>query len=124
MATVSQRNSYRKLIRNGIDRYKGNKRKRDDAIIIIGPIGKFIPPDKRTATTWIGKYGMYVVVSYKKSRGQWIYGSIFRNIWRPSAEKLVKEAKGRAKSVYYAEQGTLKSVGKIIRRDFELRPPS
>ena len=122
MATASQRNSYRKLIRNDIDRYKGNKRKMDDLILIIGPIGKFIPPDKSRGTTWIGKYGMYVVASYRKSRGQWVYGSTYRNIWRPSADKLVKEAKKLAKTVYYTQYGTMKTVGKSVRRDYELRP--
>ena len=122
MATASQRNSYRKLIRNDIDRYKGNKTKRDDLILIIGPIGKFTPPDKTRGITWIGKYGMYVVASYRKSRGQWVYGSTYRNIWRPSADKLVKEAKKMAKTVYYTQSGTMKTIGKTVRRDYELRP--
>tara|TARA_R110002020_G_scaffold157312_3_gene340009 strand:- start:4001 stop:4375 length:375 start_codon:yes stop_codon:yes gene_type:complete len=122
MVTARQRQSYRKLQKNGIARYRGNTRKRDELILVLGPIGKFVPLDRKSGLDWIGMHGMYLVVSYRKSRGQWVYGKYFHNIWRPSADKLLREAKRNAKSAYYCKEGTLSNIGKIVRKDSEIRP--
>ena len=48
MATPTQRRSYENISRKGISRYKGSIRKKDDAVVIIGPITKLMPPHKNT----------------------------------------------------------------------------
>jgi hypothetical protein len=122
MATPTQRRSYENLSRKGISRYKGSIRKKDDAVVIIGPITKLMPPHKNTQET-VGEVAMYWVRSYRKSRGQWVLGMFDRSVWSPvEADKLYKQAKKFAKSVYYVPYGTMKTNGQAIRSDYDKRP--
>ena len=57
MATPTQRRSYENISRKGISRYKGSIRKKDDAVVIIGPITKLMPPHKKhSRNRWRGCY--------------------------------------------------------------------
>ena len=123
MATARQRQSYQRLVRSNIQRFKGNQRSRDDLIVVLGPISKMTHPDERKVD-YVGKYGIYWVICYRKSRGQWVYGKFHRSVWWPvEATKMVTQAKKFAKTVYYIPTGTLHTNGKIVRKDYEIRPP-
>lgn len=122
MATPTQKRSYKNISGRGISRYKGNLRKKDEIVVIIGPIAKLLPPHKKTED-WVGKEAMYWVRSYRKSRGQWVLGMFDRSVWSPvEADKLYRQAKKFAKSVYYVPFGSMRTGGKAIRSDYEKRP--
>ena len=123
MATARQRQSYQRLTRAKIGRYKGNSRSKDDIIVVIGPIVKMAHPVTRKVG-YAGEEGMYWIRCYRKSRGQWVLGKFDRSCWWPiDADKMAKQAKKYAKTMYYIPHGTLKTNGKSVRRDYELRPP-
>lgn len=124
MATASQRKSYQAIRRKGITRYKGNINKKDEIVTIIGPIAKMLPPigggntEKR-----VGELAMYWVRSYRKTRGKWVLGMFDRSVWSPvEADKLYKQAKKFAKTVYYIPYGSIKTNGKLVRSDYDKRP--
>lgn len=106
-------------------RYSGNSRKKDDICIVLGSLVRMKnPEDRNSKADYVGKEGMYFVISYRWSRNQWVYGSIFRNFWQIKANKIVKYAQGLAKTVYYMPHGNLATVGKVIRNDYFERPPT
>jgi len=122
MPTNAQIKSYESITKKGIERYKGSIRKKDEVIVIIGPIATVIPPHKRNQEL-VGEIGMYWVRSYAKVRGQWVLGMFDRNVWSPvEADKLYKQVKKFAKSVYYVPYGNMKTNGKSIRSDYDKRP--
>ena len=124
MANARQRQSYERLNRAKVTRYKGNSRSKDDIIVVVGPIVKMANPVNRKVG-FVGKEGMYWIRCYRKTRGQWVLGKFDRSCcWPIDADKMARQAKKYAKTIYYIPQGTLKSNGKIVRRDYELRPPS
>ena len=123
MATARQKQSFIRLNRAKIGRYKGNSRSRDDIIVVMGPIVKMAHPISHRVD-YVGKMGMYWIRCYRKSRGQWVLGKFDRSCWWPvDADKMAKQAKKFAKSMYYIPIGGLKVNGKNVRRDYELRPP-
>ena len=73
MPTNAKIKSYESITKKGIERYKGSIRKKDEVIVIIGPIATVIPPHKRNQEL-VGEIGMYWVRSYAKVRGQWVLG--------------------------------------------------
>ena len=80
-------------------------------------------PDGRVRNAWVGDYGLYLVVTYKKSKGQWIYGKFFNAVSDIKATNLIKKVRKTAKIVYYTQKSaTLRTHGKIIRKDAEIRP--
>ena len=81
-------------------------------------------PDESVKNVWVGNYGLYLVITYKKSGGQWIYGKFFNAVSDLKADKLIRTVKKTAKTVYYTQRpATLRTHGKIIRKDAEIRPP-
>lgn len=124
MATGRQKQSYQRLRRNKVQRFKGNSKARDICALVIGPISKFDMPDGSVKNRWVGDYGLYLVVTYKKSKGQWIFGKFFNAVSNLRADKLIRTVRKTAKTVYYTQnQAALRTHGKLIRRDCELRPP-
>lgn len=122
MVTPTQRKSYQSIRRKGINRYRGTQRKKDDIVVIIGPIVKMLPPNGNREET-VGNDAMYWVRSYRKSRGQWVLGLFDRSIWSPvEADKLYKQAKKFAKTVYYVPYGSMQTNGALMRKDFDKRP--
>lgn len=122
MANAAQRRSYQKITSKGIERYRGNLRDKDEIAVIIGPIAKTLPPTGNTEKR-VGLYGMYWVRTYRKSRGQWVLGRYDRSCWTPvEVDKLYKQLKKVAKSVYYVPYGSMSSNGDLIRKDYDLRP--
>ena len=122
MATPTQRKSYQSIKRRGINRYKGTQRKKDDIVVIIGPIARILPPNSSKEDI-VGKEAMYWVRSYRKSRGKWVLGLFDRSIWSPvEADKLYKQAKKFAKTVYYIPYGSMSKNGSLVRKDFDKRP--
>ncbi len=124
MATKRQEQSFNKLRAQNIGRFKGNSRSKDEIIVVIGPVVKLRHPDDRNLD-YAGKYGMYWIRCYRKSRGNWVLGKFDKSCWWPiDADKMVRQAKKFAKTVYYIPHGTLNKNGKTVRRDYELRPPT
>ena len=122
MATVAQRNSYNAITRKGIKRYKGNLQKKDEIVTIIGPIAKMLPPSGNIERP-VGNLAMYWVRSYRWVRGQWVLGMFDRSVWSPvEADKLYRQAKKFAKTVYYIPYGNIKTNGKLVRNDYKKRP--
>jgi hypothetical protein len=117
--------SFTKITNSDIHRYPGASRKKDDICVVLGSIVRMKNPDTpNNNADYVGKQGMYFIITYRWSRGQWVYGSVFRNYWQISADKIVKYAQGLAKTVYYIPYGNLNTVGKIIRTDYINRPPT
>jgi hypothetical protein len=117
--------SLKRLMGYDVYRYSGNSRKKDDICIVLGSLVRMKnPEDRNSKADYVGKEGMYFVISYRWSRNQWVYGSIFRNFWQIKANKIVKYAQGLAKTVYYMPHGNLATVGKVIRNDYFERPPT
>jgi hypothetical protein len=122
MPTPAQIRSYNKITSKGIERYKGSMREKDEIAVIIGPIAKTLPPTGQIEKR-VGLYGMYWVRTYRKSRGKWVLGRYDRSCWTPvEADKLYKQLKKVAKSVYYVPYGNMSTQGDIIRKDYDLRP--
>ena len=122
MATEAQKKSYLNISRKGIERYKGSIRQKDEIVVVIGPIVKLMPPDDNKED-WVGKVGIYWVRSYRKSRGNWILGKFDRNIWSPvDATKLYNQVRKFAKTVYYVPYGSMRTNGRMVRKDYEKRP--
>ncbi len=108
-----------------IYRYAGNSRKKDDVCVVLGSVVKMKNPENKGANAdYVGKEGMYFIITYRWSRNQWVYGSVFRNFWQTSANKIVKYGQGLAKTVYYIPHGNLSIMGKLVRDDFFTRPPT
>jgi|TARA_Y100000361_G_C11146990_1_gene338638 hypothetical protein len=117
--------SYKKMQGYDIYRYAGNSRKKDDVCVVLGSVVKMKNPENKGANAdYVGKEGMYFIITYRWSRNQWVYGSVFRNFWQTSANKIVKYGQGLAKTVYYIPYGNLSTMGKLVRDDFFIRPPT
>ena len=117
--------SFKKITNYNIHRYAGAARKKDDVCVVLGPVVRMKNPDMpNTNADYVGKQGMYFIITYRWSRGQWIYGSVFRNYWQINASKIVKYAQGLAKTIYYIPYGNLNTVGKIVRTDYITRLPT
>jgi len=115
----------KKLMGSDIYRYAGNSRKKDDICIVLGSIVRMKnAEDKNGNADYVGKQGMYFVITYRWSRNQWVYGGVYRNFWQIDASKLVKYGQGLAKTVYYIPYGNLNKLGKAVRDDFFTRPPT
>jgi len=115
--------SLKKLLNYDIHRYTGSLRKKDDVCVVLGPIVRMKTADKPDSKIdYVGKQGMYFIITYRWSRGQWVYGSVYRNYWQIDANKIVKYAQGLAKTIYYLPYGNLNNLGKLVRNDFFLRP--
>ena len=122
---VAKSKSLNKLMRYDIHRYLGNSRKKDDICIVLGSIVRMKNPEKADGqVNYVGKDGMYFIITYRWSRNQWVYGSVFRNFWQIDASKIVKHAQGLAKTVYYLPYGNLATIGKLVRDDYFARPPT
>tara|TARA_B100000927_G_scaffold248721_1_gene212440 strand:+ start:1329 stop:1718 length:390 start_codon:yes stop_codon:yes gene_type:complete len=117
--------SYKKMQGYDIYRYAGNSRKKDDVCVVLGSVVKMKNPENKGVNAdYVGKEGMYFIITYRWSRNQWVYGSVFRNFWQTSANKIVKYGQGLAKTVYYIPYGNLSTMGKLVRDDFFIRPPN
>jgi len=117
--------AHKKLLGYDIHRYSGNSRKKDDICIVLGSIVRMKNADDKNGNAdYVGKQGMYFVITYRWSRNQWVYGSVYRNFWQINSSKLVKYGQGLAKTVYYIPYGNLSNLGKIVRDDFFTRPPT
>ena len=117
--------SYKKIQGYDIYRYAGNSRKKDDVCVVLGSVVKMKNPENKGVNAdYVGKEGMYFIITYRWSRNQWVYGSVFRNFWQTKANKIVKYGQGLAKTVYYIPYGNLSTMGKLVRDDFFTRPPS
>ncbi len=122
MPKLNARGSYNKLNQNSMQRFTGERRKHDHIAVVCGPVTKYKMPGE-TNNSWVGDIGMYLLVTFKYTNGQWVYGK-FRNYWQIDATKIVKYARKTAKTVYYIPYGSLSTQGKIARNDFKIRPPT
>lgn len=113
--------SYSSLNRRGIQRFTGERRKRDQVAVVLGPVAKFKLPGE-TKNQWVGDVGMYLLVTYKYVNGQWVYGK-FRNYWQIDATKVIKYARKSAKTAFYIPYGNLGTDGKVARDDYNARKP-
>jgi hypothetical protein len=119
---ITPRKSFNTLKRRGIQRFSGERRKRDQVAIVLGPVAKFKLPGE-SKNQWVGDVGMYLLVTYKYVNGQWVYGK-FRNYWQIDATKIIKYARKNAKTAFYIPYGNLGTDGKVAREDFDARPPT
>ena len=60
---ITSRKSYSSLNRRGIQRFTGERRKRDQVAVVLGPVAKFKLPGE-TKNQWVGDVGMYLLVTY------------------------------------------------------------
>jgi len=121
MPSKSEVNSFQRLNKLGMQRFTGTKAKWDQVAVVCGPIVKYkLPGDTHNA--WAGDIGMYILTTFRLKDGQWVYNK-FRNFWQIDSSKIIKYARGVAKTVYYIPNGSLAAEGKVARSDFKTRPP-